>query len=114
MKNIKSVLNLTISTFRVIISTTLVLVFSSKNSSYLSCQSSCIDPIYAEGSTERNFKRRRRAIGPRVKLDFVLPERCKNLKRGGKRGQTSSFSTPLGLVRFCFIYFPWSSCSRID
>jgi len=59
------------------------------------------------GSAGENFKRgKSRAIGPEVKLDFVLPERCKNLKREGKRGQTSLFPVSqrrLVLVRFLFL-----------
>lgn len=78
----------------------------SENSSCSSCQSSCVGPIYTGGSTRGNSKRGKSpAIGPEVKLDFVLPERRKNLKRGGKRGQTSPFPVPLnGSVRLFLLF----------
>lgn len=51
------------------------------------------------------------AIGREFKLDFVLPRRYKNLKRGGKRGQTSSIlpELPEFLLSFSalFLSFPF-------
>lgn len=76
-----------------------------------------IASIYTGGSTNENFKRgKSRAIGPEVKLDFVLPERCKKLKREGKRGQTSLFPVPLNgapRLRLFLISLSAWSCSRI-
>lgn len=61
-------------------------------------------------SRGKGFSKARKsgAIGREFKLDFVLPRRYKNLKRGGKRGQTSSILSELlpervslFLLRFC-------------
>lgn len=48
-------------------------------------------------SRGKGFSKARKsgAIGREFKLDFVLPRRYKNLKRGGKRGQTSSILSEL-------------------